>query len=62
MPHPCQQPPYPWAEHAARLGYDEPGHFEDRTHYLWDLETQHQPLFLEGFWAGCYPTTKAQEN
>lgn len=57
--------PYHWARHATRIGYDEPGCYYPRAVYDFDVESQHHPLFLEGFWARLYgpdPNLKAQEN
>jgi hypothetical protein len=57
---------YNWAEHADRLGYDEPGHTMIPTERGYDIDTclTHMPIFLEGLWAGLYGHASicAQEN
>jgi hypothetical protein len=64
MPHPCQHPPYAWNKPTYELGLTEPGHDEPRKSYVFDLELQHYPMFLEGLWSRMYGQTSlyAREN
>jgi hypothetical protein len=62
MPHPCTHPPYAWGQPTTDLGLDEPGHYEPRHVYEFDLQIQHYPIFLEGLEGRMYPSNTAQEN
>jgi hypothetical protein len=48
---------------TRRLGYDEPGHYQPRPAYDFNVAAQHESLFLTAFWTNLYGSNpQAQEN